>query len=162
MNQRCRTPCAALTLRLSPRSSDAVLGERTFAGPVRREIEVRLVYGHLGHALAPPAREIRNENVSAEVELRLVEDDPSPGTPAPTIERAAQFAPEPCRRPRVPRSGARVLASEIIVGAELDAGVQVARGAFEGIKTLGPRYLSRRRRQMLRRRPPMSGTLHRS
>src|SRR6218665_27269 len=61
------------------------------AHPVRRKIVVRrslLSFQGIWHALASPPREVRHELVRtrAEVEFRLIEDDPSTGTASPQPE----------------------------------------------------------------------------
>ena len=67
----------------------AGLGREHLARPVRREGDV-VRRGELRHALAAPADNVRDHNVLAEMELRLVEDPPPSRPVPPAVERQAE------------------------------------------------------------------------
>lgn len=70
-----------------------------FAYPVRRKVE-RCSVGHLGHASASPASKIGNEDVAAQVELGLIEDDPATQSVIARIE-GSKLDPQAGGCPRV-------------------------------------------------------------
>ena len=47
------------------------------------------VHVSFGHALAPPPREVRHEDIVTEVEFRFVEDPPSPRTAAAALKMSS-------------------------------------------------------------------------
>ena len=51
--------------------------------------------------LASPAREVRNEDVIAEVQLGLVQDDPAPGPTTTAVERRTELFTERARGARM-------------------------------------------------------------
>ena len=65
-----------------------------FAYPVRSEREVRAL-GELGHPLAAPAREVRDEDLVVEVEFWFVEDPPSARSAVAFVERGSELADQP-------------------------------------------------------------------
>jgi hypothetical protein len=73
-----------------------------FAQPVRSKLE-RGSLGKLGHPLPPPAGKVRHEDIIAQVQLRLVQDDPAAGAASAAIEGAIELAAEVRRGPGVQR-----------------------------------------------------------
>jgi hypothetical protein len=62
-----------------------------FTDPVGRELEsVRSRQG--GHSFATPTRDVRNEHVAAEVELGLVQDNPSARAASSAVKGRVQLA----------------------------------------------------------------------
>ena len=83
----------------------AAAGSRsTSADPVRRGREERGI-GQERQPIAPPACEIRDEDLVAEVELGLLEDQPAARAAAAAMERRAELVAERHRRGGGKRGG---------------------------------------------------------
>src|SRR5436309_5055128 len=73
-----------------------------FRTPNRAEASGRLI-GDAGKPGSPPSSKIRNDDICAEVELRLVEDDPAARPATSAVKRAGQLASKRRRGLRVPK-----------------------------------------------------------
>ena len=76
----------ALAMQIEP----ACRGRKHLAHPIRRGGEVRRV-GQLCHPLPAPPREVGDQDVLAEVQLRLVDDPPPARAGAPLAERPGEL-----------------------------------------------------------------------
>lgn len=70
-----------------------------FADPIGHHLEA-VILGNLGHALAPPADQVRHDDfrIPDEVNLRLHQDPPAAGASPSLIERTAQLYGQPAFR----------------------------------------------------------------
>jgi hypothetical protein len=85
------------------------LGRRRdhFAHPIGCEVEESRVRD-FGHPFAPPSREIRDEDVSVEMKLGLIQDDPPTGPSLPEAKGARERPAEVTRRVCMRRGGPRM------------------------------------------------------
>ncbi len=81
----------------------SVEGERNLTNPVRGELEMSHVRENW-KPLSAPAREIRDDDVLAEMELRLDENPPPSRSSAAFIERRTQPSVEPPGGPCVAKA----------------------------------------------------------
>lgn len=137
-NHTCPTRSRAYTRSFAPPIQAFGGGREHLADTVRCELHEGSV-GQLGHPTAAPACEVGNQNVGVEVNLRLVEDDPSARAAAPSVERPHERGAQVGRGARMPkpRSGVRVkLASDdlphYIGGQRTEVGVGGEPGCGRG------------------------------
>ena len=78
-SHRCGTPSSRIHRALAVEVEPAGRGGQHLAHPVRRKGDVRGL-GVVRHPLAAPSGEVRNQDVFAKMQLRLVDDPPSAGT----------------------------------------------------------------------------------
>ena len=106
---RCPTPSRAYTGRLPWRSSLRVEAESTS----QTQSAARVTYcgvGVDGHPLPAPSRKVGDQDVLAQVQLRLVDDPPTPGAAPTPAERSSELRTElrACQRMRHGGSGVGV------------------------------------------------------
>ena len=82
-------------------------GREHLTDPVRRKGEEGCV-GKVRHALAPPAGKVGNDDILAEVKLRLVDDPPAAGATFAEVERVADLAAKNGTGACVRRGGSRL------------------------------------------------------
>jgi NADPH2:quinone reductase len=75
-----------------------------FTNPIGRDGEVRGIW-HGRHSCAPPAREVRDHNVTSEMQFRLVENPPPAWAAAAAVIGRPDFPAENRRRDSVSRCG---------------------------------------------------------
>ncbi len=75
----------------SPLGQSMPWRRQNFAHPIRRAFE-RATGRQTRHAFAAPAADVRNEHLSVQVKLGLIQNDPTTGATSPTVKRCIQLA----------------------------------------------------------------------